>query len=312
MLDVRDILRKRALALLLLMNGGIAFFAISPLARFVEDVRQDPSVSAWNPKPPIVEALRGTLEPDGSESRLGAITVTLTFDPASPVAGERTTAVWTVTDRRGRPVPLDRTMHDKPMHVYAVRDDLESDMVHMHPVQQDEGAAWKDVIIFPSAGRWSMSMQAPTAGTLYDFDTIVDVGGTETATSLPDGARERDMFQYKVSLDAPEKVTEGQPAHFRFAVERTTPVKPRVAVADARERHNLIIAHAGDGTIWNHHGDGSVDMVATKAPLGVVRRFSTDDPYDYELTFPSSGLWLVDFELLGEAAPFLVHVEPKK
>ena len=312
MLDVRDILRKRALVLLLLVNGGIAFFAVKPLAAFLEDMRQDPSVSGWNPKAPIVALERGDLEPDGSDVRLGAVTATLSFDPAAPVAGEKATVVWTLADRRGRAVPIDRTMHDKPVHAYAIRDDLQSDMLHMHPLQQDEGPSWKDVIIFPSAGRWSLSMQAAAAGTLYVFDSIVDVGGTETATSLPDEARERAMFQYVVSLDAPEKVTEGDAAKFRFAVSREPPARGKKAVEDARQRHNLILAHAGDGTVWNHHGDGSVDMVASRAPVGVVRRFSAEDPYDYLLTFPSSGLWLVDFELLGEAAPFMVRVEPRK
>ncbi|HTM69086.1 MAG TPA: hypothetical protein VL426_07420 [Candidatus Binatia bacterium] len=311
MFDIRDILRKRALALLLVVNGLIAAFAIRPVATFVEDFRQDPSVNGWNPKPPIVAAVAAEL-PAGGETRAGALVASLTFDPPAPVAGEKTYATWTVTDKRGRPVPLDRTMHNIAMHAYGVRDDLESDIIHMHPTQQDEGADWKDMIIFPTPGRWSLSMQAPSAGTLYEFSTLVDVGGAETSTALADDARTRAMMQYEVALDAPERVVEGEAARFRFKVKHTPEISRRKAVENARAHHNLIIAHAGDGRIWNHHGDGSVDMIASKAPLSVVRRFTADDPFDYTLTFPLSGLWLVDFEYLGEAAPFIIRVEPKR
>lgn len=311
MFDLHDILRKRALALLLLVNGGIAFLAIRPVAAFIEDLRQDPSVTSWNPRPPIVAFTDAAIEPNG-ETQAGPLHVALTMDPAAPAAGERTTFTWRVTDRRGRAVALDRTMHDKAMHAYAVREDLGTEVLHMHPPQQDDGAEWKDQVIFPTSGRWSLTMQAPAAGTLYQFASVIDVSGPEVTAATPDDARERAMFQFEVALDAPGKIVEGESARFHFTVRHVNETSPREVVEHARMHQNLIFAHAGDGRVWNQHGDGSVDMVSAKTPVKVVPHFKPVDPYAYDVTFPSVGTWLVDFEYLGEAAPFMIRVEPRQ
>jgi hypothetical protein len=155
-----------------------------------------------------------------------------------------------------------------------------------------------------------MDTQGSVDGTLYEFTSAFDVdGGDEKALTAPDDARKRAMFQFEVTLaDLPKRIEPGVPARLHFMVRHTPEVSHRTAVANARAHHNLIIAHEGSGGIWNHHGDGSIDAIGTIAPVTVVRKFTPDDPYDYTVTFPAPGTWLVAFEYLGESAQFWLTV----
>lgn len=295
---------------LMLFVSLLAAADARPFSRFWQDLATDPSVRDWNPKPPITD-LRSAVLPVGGTALAGAVSAHLEFDPPKPVAGEKTSAVWRFTDRLGRPIDLDRTMHNIPLHVYAVREDVLGEVVHMHPVRQGDSADWHDTIVFPYSGHWRMDTQGPDDGTLYEFTTAFDVdSGDEKALPSADDAKKRTMMQYEVELvDFPARIDPGKPARLHFKVRHTPEIPRRTAVDNARAHHNLIIAHAGSGGIWNHHGDGSVDAIGAKAAVAVTRKFTPEDPFDYTVTFPEPGTWLIDFEYLGESAQFWIKVQ---
>src|SRR5688572_431707 len=307
MRPVRKPVLTAALSLFIL---GLGFADADHFARAWQDLATDPAVRDWNPKPPITDLRSAALAPGGA-ARAGDVLAHLEFEPAAPVAGGEIAAVWRFTDRLGRPVELDRAMHSIPLHAYAVRDDLAGEMVHMHPLRQGDSADWHDMIIFPSSGRWHMVTQGHVGDTLYEFTTPLEVaGGREKIPAPADGARTRAMFQYEVTLDGmPPRIDPGIPARLHFTVHHAPEITKRAAVQNARMRHNLIMAGAGSGALWNHHGDGSIDAIGARAPVPVVRKFSPDDPFDYEITFPSPGKWLIDFEYMGESAQFWINVQ---
>lgn len=74
------------------------------------------------------------------------------------------------------------------MHVYAVKDDLSKNLVHMHPSRQaDRDGTWRDTVVFPSPGLWRVLTQATKDGVLHHLETSLVVTGEprESAPVLP-------------------------------------------------------------------------------------------------------------------------------
>lgn len=269
---------------------------------------QDPQVRDWDPYPPITMTVSAELPRDRTV-QVGELRASFATEPERPVAGSETKFIWTLTDKEGKSVELHRIMHGIPMHVYAVRDDLADETIHMHPPQQEGTAVWRDRSTFGSTGAWRVHMQGTLNGVLYEFWTPLEVVGPDTPATPLDAAKTRHQIDFDVRLEIPERVRAGTPVPVRFDVRHILELTPEQIEQFSRSRHNLIIAKQGSPVLWNHHGDGTVDGVAKRAPVTVIRRATPGDPFSYDFTFPSPGVWLVYFEYLSGSASFIVTVE---
>lgn len=290
--------------------AGAVAWNVEPFAGRLREIAVDPQVREWERRATsaaIVRARFADLAP-GTQASLDGISATFSLDGPA-VAGVMRDFAWTVTSN-GAPAVIDRVMHGIPMHVYAVRADLAGDVIHMHPLEGEDGA-WHGTSDFPAPGEWDVYMQFASGGTVYGFRSRVDVTGMPKAVPQPDAARERVLLGYTVAVTLPSRVVAGAPAKATFTVRHAYDVPEKDAKRDAVWTHNLIVVReGGEPQLWNHHGDGSVDAVANVAPVAVSHDDANGNPFDYELTFPAAGRWLIDFEYRGEAAPFWIDVEP--
>lgn len=263
---------------------------------------------------PLAKRLAAPMAP-GATTVIGDLVVRYWIDPLSPQAAMPGTVRWRITDTAGLPVPIDTTMHNFPLHVYGVREDLRDATLHLHPSSKGDGY-FADPLTFPSPGRWRLQMQFAKDDTLYELATTVDVDGAPGG-ALPahDLAREQETRQFAVTMKGPERLVVGEPARLAFAIRHDPRFPPKTdpvrQLSDARTQHNFILAHEGGDIIWNHHGDATVDSIGERLPLRVVRNFTPDTPYDYHVTFPRPGMWRILFEQNGEHAPFHVYVNEK-
>ncbi len=185
--------------------------------------------------------------------------------------------VFTISDEKGNAVTKLDIMHERPMHVVLVRDDLKY-FDHIHPVL--EGTSWvvNADFLAPGSYRLWVDFTKNMQQHLVDFDFFVD-GESEPEPDSLDNLR--------VNIDAPEYIMVGQPVPLRFFVggaikDRAIPVKETFLGAAA---HLVVI----DSTLTEFLHDH--DMT-----------FDDDHILSFTPTFSSAGLYRawVQFSVWGK------------
>ena len=84
----------------------------------------------------------------------GKLTVDFKTNPAETRAGEDTELLFTVKNGKGETVKDLQIVHEKPMHLLMVSDDLD-EFYHLHPEVQSDGV-YKASFAFPNGGNYKL------------------------------------------------------------------------------------------------------------------------------------------------------------
>lgn len=88
------------------------------------------------------------------KTQSGNFTVEFQTNPPNPAAGAPTDLIFTVKNETGEKVKDFQIVHEKPMHLLAVSEDL-SEFYHLHPEVQT-GGAYKASFNFPNGGNYRL------------------------------------------------------------------------------------------------------------------------------------------------------------
>jgi hypothetical protein len=131
----------------------------------------------------------------------GVFTVELKSNPTEIKAGEKTDLTFIVKNTSGETVKDLQIVHEKPMHLLIVSDDLD-EFYHEHPEAQADGS-YKVSFAFPNGGNYKLYADFKpfdTAQVVQDF--AVKVSGNERAAKplIPDEKLEKTVENLRVEM----------------------------------------------------------------------------------------------------------------
>ena len=116
----------------------------------------------------------------GTTSATAKFRAELAADPATIKAGEPTTLSFTMKDTQGAIAHDLQIVHEKPMHLLIVSNDL-AEFSHLHPIPQPDGTL-KVTHTFPNGGDYKLYADFTPANSLQVVEQIaVKVSGNERA-----------------------------------------------------------------------------------------------------------------------------------
>ena len=131
----------------------------------------------------------------------GTVTVDFKTNPVPVEAGKNTDLMFTFQNSRGETVRDLQIVHEKPMHLLVVSDDLD-EFYHLHPEVQSDGV-YKTSFTFPNGGKYKLY----TDFTPLDSSQVVrnfplQVSGDERAAKelIPDAKLEKTVENLRVVL----------------------------------------------------------------------------------------------------------------
>ncbi|NLT07312.1 MAG: hypothetical protein GXY03_13530 [Solirubrobacterales bacterium] len=135
--------------------------------------------------------------PDGHGSGDGDLRLIVERGELAP--GRAGTVVVRVVDERGRTVTDYDTVHEREMHLLAVREDL-TGYRHLHPRRRGDGA-WETDVAFAEAGPHRLYADFATAGRPHTLTAPVRVAGDYRPRPLPPPSRVADAGDgYSVTM----------------------------------------------------------------------------------------------------------------
>jgi hypothetical protein len=136
--------------------------------------------------------------------------------PAEPVAGEEATLHFVISRKDGAPVAFD-IIHEKPLHVMIIRDDLQ----HFTHIHADEPAeAYALPYVFPAPGKYRVMAEFSEHGRTIAVPLDVVVPGEYVPVPLDVTAREQKVGEYDIILDAPAELRANEHSELSFEVLR--------------------------------------------------------------------------------------------
>jgi hypothetical protein len=136
--------------------------------------------------------------------------------PAEPVAGEEATLHFVISRKDGSPVKFD-IIHEKPLHVMIIRDDLQN-FAHIHADEPAEAYALP--YVFPASGKYRVMAEFSERGNVLAVPFDVLVPGEYSAVPLAETAREQQVGEYSIILDAPAELRAKEHSELSFEVLR--------------------------------------------------------------------------------------------
>jgi hypothetical protein len=154
----------------------------------------------------------------------GKYAVTLRTDPAEVKSGQSVKLAFSVVDGSGKPVRDLDIVHEMPMHLIVVSEDL-SYFDHIHPMPQPDGSLVVETA-FPAAGKYKLySDYTPKGGGNQVGQIEVTVSGTprEPSRPTPDTRMTKDFDGLRVTFqtDKPLRANDAVMLRFDLADART-------------------------------------------------------------------------------------------
>jgi hypothetical protein len=200
-------------------------------------------------------------------------TLELTSEPRRAQAGKPVELRLRVRDRSngGAPVSAFEIVHEKPMHLIAVRRDL-THFAHEHPTQS--GGEFRLTITFPSGGDYRIFADvAPKGAGSHVLMAKLKVSGPE-ATDTP-----RSPGGVELRTESPLPSRQSTPVVFRFADTRG--LEPYLGAAG-----HLILIHEDAETFVHSH---PTDDAVTGGELRFLSRLPKPGAYRGWLQFQRAG-----------------------
>ena len=140
-------------------------------------------------------------------------------EPAIIEAGKETALVFTVKDEKGSIVKDLPIVHEKPMHLLAVSDDL-AEFYHIHPEPQTDGT-YRVTHTFPNGGAYRLYADFTPKDSPQVVERVdIKVTGAQRAkvALTPDTKFERAVNGLKVVMKPQGEITAGKELMLEFAV----------------------------------------------------------------------------------------------
>ena len=247
---------------------------------------------------------------------------TIEIEPKHITTGSPTTIVFSLKDRRGRPITDLTIMHDRLIHVVIAGQDF-SVFAHIHP--QDFGPITPEMkktaryhvrFTFPKAGRYIIGIDFAVKGRPVSKHFLVHVaGGPEMGHPGKDLDREKRFGGLDVKFSSkPKRITAGKEVTLSYLFTKNGKAVTGLEPYLAAPMHLAIISEDLNHFIHTHgeipgmspmgHDEESMQMT-------VPKKFGPE--IDVHLVFPSRGLYHI-FGQVGHKGrviltSFMVEVE---
>jgi len=258
--------------------------------------------------------------------------------PVEVKAGEPAELSFTVKNEKGEVVKDLPIVHEKPLHLLVVSDDL-AEYYHIHPEPQADGS-YRVSFTFPDAGNYKLYADYTPKDSSQVVDTFpLKVAGTERARVdlKPDEKLEKTVDGLRFEMKPDAELTAGKELMLNFNV---SDAKTRRPVTDLEKylgeyAHFVIISQDLSRFVHAHpmskaeHADGGHDM---KNMGAVDQKVDESKPHSHDdknagkgatmqsssevaahTTFPKSGLFKIfaQFQRAGKVitVPFVVNIK---
>ncbi|MBA3714159.1 MAG: cupredoxin domain-containing protein [Pyrinomonadaceae bacterium] len=149
-------------------------------------------------------------------------------EPAEVKAGEPVTLSFTVKDAKGAVVRDLQVVHEKPMHLLVVSNDL-AEFNHLHPQPQGDGS-FKVTHTFPNGGAYKLyaDFTAPNASQIVDRLDVNVAGDAprEHASLVADKTTTKTVDGLRVTMRPDKHLRAGEELMLNFAVADARTGKP--------------------------------------------------------------------------------------
>lgn len=260
-----------------------------------------------------------------------AYRVEFNSDPTQPQANTSATLSFTVKDKQGAVVKDLQIVHEKPMHLLIVSNDL-SEFYHVHPEQSPDGS-YKVGHTFQNGGDYKLYADFTPKDAVQVVEQIdIKVAGTERSTVplVPDTRFEKTVDGLKVVMKPSSEIKVGQELSLDFQAFDATSGKPATDLQNylGELAHFVIISedlkdfvHAHPMAKGEKMGDMKMDGQKTgehssdghehSTMEGTVTKSSASE-VSAHTAFPRSGLYKLwaQFQRGGRviSVPFIVNV----
>lgn len=157
----------------------------------------------------------------------GTYTISLKTDPAEVKPGEKVKLGFAISDASGKPVRDLDIVHEMPLHLIIVSEDL-GYFDHIHPMPQSDGSLMVETS-FPAAGKYRMfSDYTPKGGGNQVGQIEVSVSGTPSPAKplSADQKMTADFDGLRVTVSADKPFRTNEPLTLKFEVADAATGKP--------------------------------------------------------------------------------------
>lgn len=202
------------------MNTGTRLCLGAALSLFAAACATPPPSSAVPTTAPTPVAAR-TLKNSGTYS------ISLKTDPAEVKPGEKVKLAFAISDASGKAVRDLDIVHEMPLHLIIVSEDL-GYFNHIHPMPQSDGSLVVETS-FPAAGKYKLfSDYTPKGGGNQVGQIEVTVAGTpKPVTPLPtDGKMTADFDGLRVTVSSDKPIRTNEVLMLKFELADAATGKP--------------------------------------------------------------------------------------
>jgi hypothetical protein len=238
----------------------------------------------------------------------GGFSADLKATPEVIEAGKSVELAFTVKDPGGQPFKDFDIVHEKPMHLLLVSQDL-SEFYHEHPVPQKDGSL-RAPFTFPNGGKYKLYIDfTPKGGkqVVKSFDIEVSGQARERNNLKVDEKPEKTVDSLFVSMKAESEIVSGRALNLNFQILDSKSRKPAVDLENylGEKAHFVVISEDLSEFVHAHpmsHDHGTSSQTAeSKAVIGA------------HIVFPKPGLYKIfaQFKRAGKitTVPFTVDVK---
>lgn len=264
------------------------------------------------------------------KTKAGTFTVDFATSPQTVTANEAAELAFTVKNAKGETVKDLSIVHEKPMHLLVVSEDL-SEFYHLHPEPQTDGV-YKVPFTFPNGGNYRLYADfTPLENSQIVQDFPLAVSGNERAKIAlkPDAKLEKTVDGLRVALKSQNDLTANKELMLSFQAFDAATGKP---VADLEnylgaKAHFVVISedlqqfvHAhpmsNDNAKQHAHGETAAMKMPEDKPHSHGEKLNgaaAESIVSAHVSFPKPGLYKIfaQFQRVGKVitVPFTVDVK---
>ena len=261
-----------------------------------------------------------------SERKAGKVSADFKTIPAEVIAGEPAELVFTVRNDKGEVIKDLPVVHEKPLHLLVVSDDL-AEYYHIHPDPQADGS-YRVSFTFPNGGSYKLYAdytRPDSAQVVENF--MLKVSGTERARVelKADEKLEKTIDGVRFVMKPDAELIAGKELMLNFKVSDAKTNQPVTDLEKYLGEYAHFVIISQDLTEFVHAHPMS-DMDSTNGKMDESKPHSHDDKPEAKdvkmqspsevsahTTFPKSGLFKIfaQFQRAGKVitVPFVVNIK---
>lgn len=247
-------------------------------------------------------------------------------EPAKIVPKEAVKFTVTVKNEKGDVLKDFEIVHEKPMHLILVSEDL-AEFYHLHPELQADGSLTVN-FTFPNGGRFYFYADYTPKGASQVVDRLpVEIEGGERAKQelKADEKLEKTVENLRVSMKADAEIESNKELMLNFSVTDTGTNKPVTDLENylGEKAHFVVISndlrdfvHAHPVSMDNVKSENSSNSNAEHKHDDKVMANAENNTVSAHVTFPNTGLYKIFVEIKRQGKvlmiPFTVNVKQGK